>query len=280
MSQEIPIDTEANVKPSPPAEHKPALATEALRDAIDLSLWAGQMLLEDGATSRRIEETVHHVGTGLGCDWLDILVSPGALIITASSGPEFRTKMRRVTHIGVDLGRVTAVSRLSRRIDAGQLDRFQVRAEMERISRMPHYNRWLVMGMAGLACASFSRLFGGDWPVFGLTLGATATAMWVRQELIRRFFNPLLVVITAAFTASLIAGSGIALQFSPQPEIALTAAVLFLIPGVPLISAAQDLIRGNIVIGLARGMSGLLITLAIAVGLLLAVWVLGVPIYG
>lgn len=280
MSQEAASDAEGKVTSPPPAEHKPALAAEALRDAIDLSLWTGQMLLEDGATSRRVEETVHHVGTGLGCDWLDILVSPGALIITASSGQEFRTKMRRVTHMGVDLGRVTALSSLSRRVNTGELDRFQVRAELDRISRMPHYNRWLVMGMAGLACASFSRLFGGDWPIFGLTFGATATAMWVRQELIRHFFNPLLAVIMAAFTASLIAGSGIVLQFSPQPEIALTATVLFLIPGVPLISAAQDLIRGNMAMGLARGMTGLLITLAIALGLLLAVWVLGVPIYG
>ena len=84
-----------------PLNHKRPLAYHELRDIIDLSLWAGQMLLQHGATSQRVEESVHKIGTGLGCDWLDILVSPNVITITASSGSEFRTKLRRVVSLGV-----------------------------------------------------------------------------------------------------------------------------------------------------------------------------------
>jgi uncharacterized membrane protein YjjP (DUF1212 family) len=60
---------------------KPPLEHDALRDVIDLTLWTGQMLLQHGAESARIEETVHRMGTGLGADWLDILVSPNMRLV-------------------------------------------------------------------------------------------------------------------------------------------------------------------------------------------------------
>ena len=90
--------------PEAATTRKRPLAYHELRDIIDLSLWAGQMLLQYGATSQRVEESVHRIGTGLGCDWLDILVSPSIITITASSGSEFRTKLRRVTRLGRGFG--------------------------------------------------------------------------------------------------------------------------------------------------------------------------------
>jgi uncharacterized membrane protein YjjP (DUF1212 family) len=67
-------------------------------------------------------------------------------------------------------------------------------------------------------------------------------------------------------------------NLSNQPETALAAAVLLLVPGVPLINAAQDLIRGHLVTGITRGVTGLLISLAIALGLLLAISLTGVTL--
>jgi uncharacterized membrane protein YjjP (DUF1212 family) len=256
---------------------KPPLAYDELRDVIDLSLWAGQMLLQHGAASQRVEETIHHLGTGLGCDWIDILVSPNVIIVTTSSGQEFRTKLRRVVRFGVNLWVVTAVNDLSRRVTAGQMDRHQVRQALAEIDQEPlQYNRWLTVVMVGLACAAFSRLFAGDWPVFGITFLAAAVAMFVRQELSRRYFNPNLVVVIVAFIAGLIAGSAALFQLSLTPNTALVSSVLLLVPGVPLINAADDLLKGHLIMGIARGVTGLIVSLAIALGLLLAMRLLGV----
>ncbi len=267
------------IYPEHDVSRKRPLAYHELRDIIDLSLWAGQLLLQHGATSHRVEESVHRIGTGLGCDWLDILVSPNVITITASSGSEFRTKLRRVVSLGVDLGKVTALNDLSRRIMGSQLTRFQVRTELEHIDQMPRsYNRWLVVVMVGLACAAFSRLFGGDWIIFGITFGASAVAMLLRQILTHHYFNHLLIVVVCAFVASVLASAAALFNLSDQPETALAAAVLLLVPGVPLINAAQDLIRGHLVTGIARGVTGVLISLAIALGLLLALSLTGVTL--
>lgn len=256
---------------------KPPLEREALRDVIDLSLWAGQMLLQHGADSARVEETVHRLGTGLGAEWMDILVSPNAIAVTTISGDEFRTKIRRIVSIGVNMHVITEVNTVSHRLWDEGLDRFQVRREFERIDYLPRqYNRWFVVLMVGLACGAFSRLFGGDWAVFAVTTAAAGGAMWTRQELTRRYFNPLLIVVATAFVAGVIASTAVILRLSPQPQIALTASVLLLVPGVPLINSAQDLVRGHLVTGIVRGVTGGLVSLGIALGLALALRLMGV----
>lgn len=256
---------------------KPPLSREALRDVIDLSLWAGQLLLQNGADSERIEETIHRLGTALGCDWMDILVSPNVIAVTTISGEEFRTKIRRVIGLNVNMTIVSAINRLSRRVEDGELDRFGVRQELERISQIrSHYNRWLVVVMVGLACAAFSRLFGGDLPVFAVTFVAAAVAMVVRQELNRLHYNMFLVTIVTAFVAGVLASLAARLQLSQQPQTALAASALLLVPGVSLINSAEDLIKGHMVTGITRGIIGGLVSLSIALGLALAIQVMGV----
>lgn len=260
-----------------PEQKKQPLPYETLRDVIDLALWAGQMLLQSGAESQQVEETVHRLGTGLGCDWMDIFVSPNALVITAISNGEFRTKVRRVVNIGVNLTVLVEVSALVSQVVTGDMDRYELRTELTRVSQMqPGYSHLVVAVMSGLACASFSRLFGADWLIFAITFIAAALAMLVRQQLQKQRLNPFLNVIITAFVGACIASTATLLHVSSQPQLALVATVLLLIPGVPLIQSVQDLMKGYPMTGIARGVTGAVTAVCIALGLLLAMSVMGV----
>jgi uncharacterized membrane protein YjjP (DUF1212 family) len=257
---------------------KPPLTHDDLREAIDLSLWAGQLLLQAGAETALVESSVHHIGTGLGCDWLDVFASPNAITITASSGGEFRTKTRRVVSAPVNMTIVYKIAHMEERLaEQGGLTRETVRADLAYIgSQKKAYHPLTVVIMVGLACAAFSRLFEGDWGAFALTWAAASSAMLVRQQLALRYFNPFLITIITAFVAGLVASVGIRLGMTETPRSALAAAVLLLVPGVYFINAAQDLIKGYTVMGVARGVVGALLSFAIALGLLTAITLLGV----
>lgn len=260
-----------------PESSRDTLSHERLTEVIKLALWAGQLLLQHGAESQQVEETIHRLTTALGCNWADILVSPNAIVMTALSGTEFRTKVRRVVAPGVNMTIVTDVSALHHRVESGELDLAGLRAELRRISDAPgNYPRWLTVFMVGLACAAFSRLFGGDWAEFGVTLAASSSAMFVRQTLQRHYFNAYLVAIVTAFVAGGAAGAAYRLGFVSQPQVALASSVLLLVPGVPLINAVQDLLKGHTVAGLVRGFTGGLIAMCIALGLLLAMALMGI----
>jgi uncharacterized membrane protein YjjP (DUF1212 family) len=219
------------------------------------------------------------MGVGLGCDWGDVLVSYNAIIVTHRSGEDFRTKIRRVAVGGVNMGLIEAISHLTHRVEEGKFDRFKVRTELERISQTPRsYNRWLTIFAAGFACAAFSQLLGGDWWVYGVTFGAAMVAIFIHQFLTQHHFNPLLVVTLCAMAAGSLVGLISWLPFNWHLEVALAASVLILVPAVPFINAVEDLIKGHIAVGLARGATAVLGLLAIALGLLLAMQLTGVSL--
>lgn len=257
--------------------HKPPMEREELREVISLSLWAGQMLLQWGADTARVEETVHRIGTGLGCDWLDIVVTVDAIIATTINNHEFRTKVRRAPLRGVNMARIVAINDVSYQIQQGACDRAQLRRALRAIDQQGHlYNRWLVLVGVALACAAFSDLFGGDAATFLATLGAAGTATFVRQELTKRYYNPLLIVIVVAAVAGGLASVLAHLLGSATVATAIAASVLLLVPGVPLINAAEDFINGYAQNGMVRAIYGGIISLAIALGLALVIWLTGV----
>ena len=96
--------------------------------------------------------------------------------------------------------------------------------------------------MIGLSCGSFSLLFGGDWPVFLITTLASSTGMFVRQEIAHRHFSPLLNFSATAFVATLIASLATTYSWGEQPQLAMAACVLLLVPGFPLINAMLDVV--------------------------------------
>lgn len=247
-----------------------------LCDVVDLSLRAGQLLLQYGAEGAVVEETAQRLGAAFGAEREDVLISPNALIISTVINNACCTRVRRVVRLDVNYTIISAVNQLSRDAEAGKLDRSQVCAELQRISESaPYCNRWLTALMVGFSCAAFSQLFGGDWPVFGVTMIASTLAMLLRQELDARNFNALLVTIVTAFVAGLVASSATIFQLSPHGETAMIAAVLLLVPGVPLINAVEDIIKGHAVLGIVRAATGCTLLLGIALGLLLAIGVTG-----
>ncbi len=254
--------------------HKPPLARDEMRDIISLSLWAGQMLLQYGADSARVEEIVHRLVTGLGCDWADIEVQPNSLVATTVNNQDFRTRVRRAPSRGVNMTVIAEVSDLSYRVYRGEVDRIGVRQELRRIDDLaPQYDRAVVIMTVGISCAAFCRLFGGDAAAMLVTWAASSAAMFVRQELHHHHVNPLLMITLTAFVAGIFASLAWIFPISQTPGLAIAASVLLLVPGVPLINSAEDLLRGHIVTGMARGFYGLLVSLAIALGLALSIWV-------
>ena len=250
---------------------------ETLTEIIRLSLWAGQLLLQYGAPSQTVEETVHHIGTGLGCTWMDITVLTNSITVTAITVGDFRTKVRRVVKIGVNMQVICDVNELSRRIDAHQLNTQEVYSELRAISdKASNYRPEVVIILVGLACAAFSRLFGGDLTTFLVTFASASLAMFVRQTLSKQFVNTLLIVFLTAFTAGI--GASIVHFLGISSEIALTSSVLLLVPGVPLINAAEDLIEGHIETGMSRGLSGALTALVLALGLISAMHLMKVSL--
>jgi uncharacterized membrane protein YjjP (DUF1212 family) len=276
-SEPMPPEPHPSGAGGPPMGPGQKLGWTELTDVIDLSLRTGEQLLTHGASAPEVEHTVQRIGTALGCDALDILVSPNVIMATTTEGREFRTKARRVLALHVDLRRVAALDALTGDVIAGRCDHHELRRRLDAIDAHAHgYPRMVVAFCIGLACASFCRLFGGDLPAAGIVLVASSVGLLVRQWLAARRMVVALNVLVTSFVVSVLSALGSRLLGSATPEHALGAAVLLLIPGVPLIHAFEELGRGYSLMAVARGVQGLVVSFAIALGLLVAMRVVGV----
>ncbi len=267
----------------------PPLAREELEDVVDLTLTTGQFLLEHGATSMRVEETMGLVSHALGVDKVDVLVSPNVIIVTTEEGPDFRTKARRIGRLHVNMASLHSVMQLVASLDSGELSREQYRQRLDTIRHTPPlYSEWVVALMVGLACAGFAAILrhttdpSMDNPVThpnGLldllsTFVGSTVAMRFRQWMQNKKVNLLAHALVAAFAAFVVAGAVAHLVHAPHREPCVPASVLFVVPGVSLLNAVDELLSGSLVIGLSRAVQTLMIFMAIGLSVLSANWVL------
>lgn len=264
--------------PTAPDTERPALSREELRDVLQIALRAGQLMLEHGANTARVEETVHRLGTALGAEWLEIYVTPSGIIATTISHGEHRTRIQRVVGGGIDLNRIAAVIDVSRQATAGRLDRDGARAALERIAVQPRlYNTPLTVLAVALGCAAFAGLFGGGWLELGATALTAGLAHLLRHRLMHLKLNRVMITWIVAIV---IAGLGMLLAWliGAEPALVVLSAELMLVPGALMVSSASDLLRGDTIPGMARATAALLTLTAIGAGIWVALLVSGTQI--
>ncbi len=236
-----------------------------------LLLDVGVYLLSSGASCSRIRITMQRLATS--SDYTThISIAPKSVSLTLNDEDDnaIFSGMRTILAQGVNFKTISGISRLSWEAVEKGFSIQQVRDELNRLIALPHYPRLIVLIFVGLAGAGFCFGFGGKAPEMIITFGATVCGLFVRQEAIKHKFNPYICVFMGSLVASLFAGAFVKAGLDINFEHAFATSVLFLIPGVPLINCFTDLIDGNILNGLVRGINALMFALAIALGLLAA----------
>ena len=159
------------------------------------------------------------------------------------------------------------LSRLSWFAYDNHLSLDELEERFQRIIQTPPMNRWLMLYLISQANMAFCLLFGGDLMSGLFVFLGTFCGFLLRQELNRYHVYHYLTVVLSAVVASFIVGVGAKLGYEEMPKIALSASVLYLIPGVPFINGMMDLLDGYVLNGISRLLTAVMIVVSITVGL-------------
>lgn len=253
-----------------------------LAKKMDLLLRTGQMLMQSGADSNRIDRNLRRIAAYLGifADRFNMHITYTTLMLSVSDGNNSITKFRKCAGHGVNMTTVSAISRLTWHALENEYSLEQYEKELDRIQNIGHhYPRWLIIISVGLGCAGFCMLFGCDWIAAVTTTISAAVALFVRQELHKRKFNNYMIIAVSALVATTLSCLAANLHISSTPNHPIFASALFLIPGVPLINSLDDMIDGFTIVGLTRAIVGFLIIISIAFGMTAAFKTLHVQDY-
>jgi len=237
-------------------------------------LEVGSLLMSSGANSLRIRVTLDRIANAFGFH-SELLITHRALMIHLENKEQQQTfnMLKRTSPHGVNFRMVSGISKMSWNVVQSKWSLDDINKELTRLKGLPHYPRIVILVFVGIAGLSFCRLFGGGIIEMTVAFVATFVGLFVRQETMKRHFNPYLCVFFAAFTSSLISGSSVEFSIGEHPQYAFATSVLYLIPGVPLVNSFSDLIDGNIMNGMVRGMNGMMIAFSISMGLALALFI-------
>lgn len=237
------------------------------------------LLLQHGAESAVVVQMTQRLGVALGVESVECALTANAVVITTLSNQHCITTVRKSTDKGINMQMVTDVQRIVIAVEHKLYNLELVQKKLDKLAPLK-YHRALVVLMIGLSCASFAHLSGGDWLICLMTFLASAVAMFVRQELSKRHYNPIIVFAITAFVASLISGISLKYQWGNDPQIALASSVLLLVPGFPLINSLADILKGYVNMGLGRWTITTVLTFGACLGIVLALSVLHITTWG
>lgn len=252
---------------------------ERQQDITRVCAYAALLLLQHGAESTLVVQITDRLGLALGMDSIECALTPNAIILTTRYQDRCITTTRKNSDKGINMYVITEVQHIMLAAEHHIYNLAMVKNKLAQIEPLK-YNRWLVVGMIGLSCAAFARLSGGDLPICLITFFAAMGAMFVRQELSIRHYNPIIVFALTAFVATGLAGMALKYNIGNDPQIAIASSVLLLVPGFPLINALADVLKGHVNMGIGRWAIATILTLGACIGIVFALSLLNIQQWG
>lgn len=233
-------------------DHEPSLARAA---AAILRL--GETLLVAGAGSYRVKDSMRRTARALGIDHHHAQVTLTEITSTVRSGTQSRTEVTECRRVHVNAERIDAVAEYVKALPVG-VSIEALEEQLGRIAARPHLYGGIVNALAvGLACTAFAFLNNGGLIVCVSVFLAATAGQGLRRRLMRVRLNQLAVTLVAAtFSSGMYVGAVMALEAlgaaTRSDEAGLISAVLYLVPGFPLVTAVLDLVRLDLSSGVTR----------------------------
>lgn len=240
---------------------------------IQLAIKAGSLLLESGAETYRVEDTIVRI-----CDNYKMVdtncfcTQTGIMLSSIYDGTTY-SQVARINKRSTNLDRIGRINQLSR--DAKILDIKDFEKQLNEIMQTKTYSLVTNVLFAGICTFGFALLFKGTLIdalcSFGLGALVRYLTLFFESKELNSFFNISMCAIFITFTALILEQVGII----ENRNTLIISTIMLLVPGLAITNAIRDSIAGDLVSGTARGVEALLIAIAVALGsgIAMTIWI-------
>ena len=218
----------------------------------------GQMLLSAGAGSYRVKASMRTCAEAVGIEKHHAQVTFTEIVATAYANGTFRTELAEQRLLGVNADKIDRITNYLASIEGKQVLVEDVDKALDRIERVKPLYGWLANALAsGLACAAFSFLNAGGWVECTVVAIAAFFGQFLRRQMLKRHMNHFGVWMLCGAVASAIYILCVYmaqkyLGVEPTHQAGFISALLFLVPGFPLVTGIIDLVRHDFAGGIQR----------------------------
>jgi len=218
----------------------------------------GQMLLACGASSFRVKDSMATLARAVGIEQHHAQVTYTEIVATAYANGTFRTELAEQRQMGVNADKIDRLSNYVDSLAGTSATVEDVDEELDRIDRVPALYGWLLNALAsGLACAAFAFLNHGGVVECSVVALAAFVGQALRRWMMGHKMNHFGVwmacgAVAATIYVLLVTAVSALWGIAPTHQAGFISAILFLIPGFPLVTGIIDLIRQDFQAGITR----------------------------
>lgn len=218
----------------------------------------GQMLLAAGAGSYRVKASMRTCAEAVGIEKHHAQVTFTEVVATAYANGTFRTELAEQRLLGVNADRIDRITNYLASIEGTQVLVEDVDKALDEIERVKPLYGWLANALAsGLACAAFAFLNAGGWVECSVVAIAAFVGQFLRRQMLKRHMNHFGVWMVCGGVAASVYILFVYLAqkymgIEPTHQAGFISALLFLVPGFPLVTGIIDLVRHDFAGGIQR----------------------------
>ena len=243
-------------------------ATVEIDKIMEACLLAGKIMLQSGAETYRVEDTMTRMAVSFGIQETHSYVTPTGIIFSADGGEPTKTKLIRITERSTDLKKVARVNSISRQISSGDVNLHDALTELKDIDSVNiTFPIWSQISAASLASGCFLIMYRGGWNDFlpAMAAGGLGYLGFVKFHsfVSIKFFSEFL----ASFIIGLISLLFVKIGWGHELDKIIIGSLMTLVPGLLITNAVRDLMAGHLVSGLSKGAEAFLTAFAIGLGI-------------
>lgn len=237
------------------------------RQVLDLVSLMGETLLLNGAEISRVQTTMELVSKAYHKNDIDVYAISNGIFVTLRH--EDKTRCTHIKHVPLatpNLGKVTQINALSRKICDENLSLEDAMKEMETILHTPAFPLWIQVLACAIGSSCFCYLFGGNVLDFFATAPVGILLCLAQYGMAKAKLSK--VIQTILGSALITLGGLTANFFFPvlHMDKIIIGGLIILVPGVPLTTSIRDFFNGDYLSGTIRLIDAILVALSMAIG--------------
>lgn len=228
---------------------------------------AGAIMLESGAETHKVEETIETFSRYNGLPRINCFVIPTGIIATFFEEKFYPlTELIRISKRNINLGRIAGVMETLNNYYAGKKNMKELIEKLQTVKELVIYKSYENTVSAAFAVAFFAVLFKGGAREFWLSAVAGLLTQVLITCLSRFEFPGQLINLTGSAFIGVLA-IYLTLHFpGAKLDVIITSSVMLFVPGVTIINSLREIIAGDLVSGSSRAFEALITAASIAAG--------------
>ena len=239
-------------------------------EILDFVSDVGRLLLENGAETYRVEDTIGRILKSLNITNSETFATSTGLFVCIQN----HTKVNRIKKRSMNLERISEINNLSRKFVSKEIDLIEAKEKLKIIENSNLYPLPLVTLSIGITCFFFSLLFkGGIYDAISAFIVGFLLNIFTTFLSKKNISNFLQICLGGLFVA-IISLINLNIGIGKDVNNVIISSVMPLVPGVCFTNAIRDIFEGDYISGGSRIFEAIVtaVSIAIGVGVVLLVW--------